>query len=107
MADGIQTLKIIERLFPFVLNGEKTSTIRWRELHISPGLMRYICARNPSRTTVVDVFKCTDMLLSDAAAFLGKAEEWPEQVMLRGMREHYPEIELFDIVQVIEHRLPE
>ena len=46
------------------------------------------------------------MPLSDAASFVGKADEWPDQVMLDGMREHYPEIEILSMVQVIEYKLP-
>jgi hypothetical protein len=45
------------------------------------------------------------MPLCDAASFVGREEDWPDSVMLAGMREHYPEIELTSIVQVIEFRL--
>lgn len=107
MIDRLQTLKIVERLFPLVLSGEKTSTIRWCETRITPGPMRYICQENPIRAVVVNVVKCTDMPLSQAAAFVGMAHEWPNHIMLGSMREHYPEIELTDIVQVIVHQPPE
>lgn len=43
------------------------------------------------------------MPLSSVAAYLGKSANWPDDVMLEGMREHYPAITLSDIVQVIEH----
>jgi len=43
------------------------------------------------------------MPLALAAPYLGSSEEWPDEVMLAGMREHYPDIELSDVVQVIEH----
>ncbi len=43
------------------------------------------------------------MPLASVAAYLGKSDEWPDDVMLAGMREHYPGIELNDIVQVVEH----
>lgn len=99
----MQTLGVVPRLFPEILNGSKTATIRWRETRIAPGPMRYVCDGDPSRSVVVQVTRCTDMPLSKAAAFLGKAEEWPDAVMLEGMREHYPAIALTDIVQVIEH----
>ena len=46
------------------------------------------------------------MPLSEAAAFVGKQDEWPAPVMRRGMRDHYRDIELTDIVQVIEHGVP-
>ena len=51
------------------------------------------------------VTNCTDLPLSKAAAFVGKQDEWPDEVMLAGMREHYPEIELSSTVQVIEFAL--
>jgi len=34
--------------------------------------------------------------------YLGRSEEWPDEVMLAEMREHYPNIERAEIVQVIE-----
>jgi hypothetical protein len=46
------------------------------------------------------------MPLSEAAAFVGRADEWPDAIMLEGMREHYPEIVLSDVVQVVEFKLP-
>ncbi len=98
---------MVGRLFPQVLSGEKTSTIRWRETPIRPGPMRYVCADDASRTTVVVVRKCTSMPLYEAAAFLGRGADWPPDVMLDGMREHYPAIELTDIVDVIEHDPPD
>lgn len=46
------------------------------------------------------------MRLSEAAVFLGKPGEWPDGVMLDGLREHYPDIQLPDIVQVVGHESP-
>ena len=65
--------------------------------------MRYVCDGAADQTVVVSVVRCTDMPLSKAAVYLGMAHEWPDDVMLAGMREHYPDIKLSDIVQVIEH----
>ena len=106
MIDDIQTLGVVARLFPEILSGEKTSTIRWKEPHIEVGPMRFICDEDPCRTVVVEVFRCTDMPLSEAASFVGKADEWPNHIMLEGMREHYPKIQLSSIVQVIEYKTP-
>ena len=103
----MQTLAVVARLFPLILSGEKTATIRWRETRIAPGPMIYVCDGDPGRTVVVEVTRCTDMPLSEAAAFLGRQEEWPDAVMLSGMREHYPGITLDDMVQVVEHLPPE
>ncbi len=103
MTQTIQTLSVVERLFPLILSGEKASTIRWRELRISPGPMLFQCDEDPSQVVEVEVFRCNDMPLSEVAAFVGKADEWPDKVMLEGMREHYPEIQLSSIVQIIEY----
>ena len=102
----MQQLTVVARLFPRILSGEKTSTIRWRETSIVPGPMTYVCEGEPTKTVVVVVTQCTSMPLSEAAAFVGKAGVWPDDVMLAGMREHYPDIELSDVVEVIEHRPP-
>lgn len=106
MTDSIQFLGVVNRLFPQILNGEKTSTIRWQERHILAGPMKFVCDGNPSQTVEVEVFRCTDMPLSEVASFVGKANEWPDQIMLEGMREHYPDIQLTSIVQVIEYKPP-
>lgn len=102
----MQTLGIVPRLFPLVERGEKTSTIRWRESPISPGYLRYICDGAPGTTVLVWVIRSTEMLLSEAAAFVGRENEWPKLVMLEGMREHYPDIAWDDTVHVIEHLTP-
>ncbi len=102
----MQELGVVGRLFPDIVNGSKTSTVRWRERHIEPGLMRYICDDDPRKTATVLVTRCTSMPLSEAASFVGKADVWPDDVMLAGMREHYPDIKLSDVVEVIEHLPP-
>lgn len=103
----MQQLVVVARLFPAVLRGEKRATIRWRERRIEPGLMRYVDADDPGRTAIVRVTRCTDMPLSEAAAFLGQERAWPRDAMLAGMREHYPAIAWDDSVQVIEHLSPQ
>jgi hypothetical protein len=102
----MQKLDVVERLFPLILTGEKTSTIRFNEQHIDVGPMVYWCEGNSTKTATVWVKRCTDMPLSRVAEFLEKIEEWPDEVMLEGMRVHYPGIQLSDIVQVIEHYNP-
>jgi hypothetical protein len=104
MTKVIQTFGVADRLFPLILTGEKTSTIRWRERHIVPGPLTFICDGDAAQTVDVEVHRCTDMPLSEAAAFVGKADEWPDDIMLKGMREHYPEIELSSIVQIVEFK---
>jgi len=106
MTDGIQVLGVVDRLFPQILSRKKTSTIRWQEIHIVSEPMKFVCDGNSSQTIEVEVFRCTDMPLSEAASFVGKADEWPDEIMLEEMREHYPDIQLSSIVQVIEYKPP-
>lgn len=106
MKRSIQQLGIVPRLFPQVCSGEKTSTIRWQEPSIVPGELVYVCDGDNQQTVTVIVTRCTDMPLRDVAAFLGQSSQWPPEIMVAGMREHYPAITLEDKVQVIEHRLP-
>ncbi|NGO52462.1 ASCH domain-containing protein [Allomesorhizobium camelthorni] len=102
----MQTLGVVARLFPLIEAGEKTSTIRWRETMIVPGYLRYLCDGDPAKTAIVWVTRCTDIPLSEAAAFVGREVEWPKEMMLAGMREHYPEIQWDDVVQIVEHLTP-
>jgi hypothetical protein len=102
----VQTLGVVPRLFPLIEAGEKTSTIRWRETRIEPGYLRYVCDCDSAKTAIVWVFRCTDLPLSQAAAFVGREAEWPKEVKLAGMREHYPEIQWTDMVQIVEHLTP-
>ena len=103
---AVQTLSLAGHLFPRVLSGEKTSTIRWQEAPVTVGPLALVHDDEPSRIAVVNVRRCSEMPLSMAASFLGKAEEWPDDVMLAGMRDHYPAIELSDLVQVVEFDPP-
>jgi len=106
MSDYLQQLGVVKRLFPLIVSGDKTSTIRWREQRIQHGPLQFNCDEASSQSIVVKVVRCTDMPLADAASFVGRADEWPDDVMLAGMREHYPEIKLSDIVQVVEFEPP-
>jgi hypothetical protein len=102
----MQRLDVVTRLFPLVVSGEKISTIRFREQQIRIGSMVYWCDGCSEKSATVWVHRCTNIVLSEAADFLGKTKEWPDNVMLEGMRAHYPSIQLSDIVQVIEHYNP-
>lgn len=104
MRDPVASLDVVPRLFPAILSGEKTHTIRWREGVIRPGSLRFVCG---AQGVAVEVTRVTDLPLRAAAAFVGMAAEWPDDVMLAGMREHYPAITLDDVVQVVQFRLAE
>lgn len=101
----MQSLEIVPRLIPDVRNGKKRHTIRWRERRIVPGPMRYVNAQNANDTLVVQVTAVNTMPLSAVAGYLGLEEAWPDSVLLEGMREHYPEIQLDSEVDVIHHSL--
>lgn len=101
----MQSLPVVARLFPAIVAGEKTHTIRWREAPIVPGPMAYLC-EGTGRRAVVEVTRVTEVALRDAAALVGMEVVWPPEVMLEGMRGHYPAITLDDVVQVIEHLPP-
>lgn len=107
MSAPVQQLGVVARLFPQVCSGEKLSTIRWREARIVPGEMIYVCDDDATLQVRVIVTKCSDMALRGVAEYLGQSSVWPPDIMLRGMREHYPTITLDDVVQVIEHLPPE
>ncbi|MCT4706584.1 hypothetical protein MUA04_24825 [Enterobacteriaceae bacterium H11S18] len=102
----MQSLEIVPRLLPEVRSGSKRHTIRWRERSIVPGLMRYVNAEDASDTLSVWVTKVETMPLDAVANYLGKTTEWPDAVLLQGMREHYPEIQLQSEVEVIHHLAP-
>ncbi|MGB3858907.1 MAG: hypothetical protein WA912_06585 [Ornithinimicrobium sp.] len=68
--------------------------------------MTYVSDEPPHRSVQVMVTACSSMPLSEAAAFLGRKTDWPDEVMLTGMREHYADIALTDTVDVIEHLTP-
>ncbi|MBO6719306.1 MAG: ASCH domain-containing protein [Rhizobiaceae bacterium] len=102
----MQSLRVVGRLFPEILSGEKRATIRWREITIVPGFMRYIHDGDAGRTAIVYVTKCARLPLSQAASYLGREEDWSRDVMLSGMREHYPGINWDDEVQIVEHLSP-
>lgn len=75
----MQELGVVARLFPLIEAGEKISTTRWREISILPGYMRYVCDGDASRIAIVWVTRCTDLRLSEAAAFLGENRNGPKR----------------------------
>ena len=103
----MQSLMLASQLFPDVLSGAKTNTIRWQEPRIEPGPLQLVDVSEPARSVVVEVRRCTDAPLRDSAALLGRADEWPGPVMLSRLRAHYPAIGLDDLVQVIEFDPPQ
>ncbi|MBK0094307.1 hypothetical protein [Erwinia sp. S59] len=103
----MQNLEIVPRLLQDVRAGKKIHTIRWRERDIVPGPMLYVNVRDASDTIMVWVTHVEKMPLSVVAARLGKIADWPDAVLLSGMREHYPRIEMRSEVTVIYHMPPQ
>lgn len=103
---SLQYLEIVPRLLPDVRAGRKRHTIRWRECEIVPGPMLYVNAQDAYDTVMVCVTQVEKMPLFDVAARLGKSVEWPDALLLEGMREHYPRIEMDSEVAVIYHLPP-
>ncbi|OON38827.1 hypothetical protein BTJ39_16685 [Izhakiella australiensis] len=102
----MQYLEIVPRLIPAVRNGTKRHTIRWQEGAVRCGPLTYINQQDPSERLVVWVTEVKTMSLSQAADYLGMSAEWPDPIMLAGMREHYPAIELDSAVVIIHHLSP-
>ncbi|WP_223811690.1 MULTISPECIES: hypothetical protein [Pantoea] len=55
---------------------------------------------------IVWVTRIDTLRLNEVVAKLGKENEWPDTVLLEGMREHYPAIRLSSEVQLITHLTP-
>ena len=99
-----QHLDVVGRPFPDILNGTKTHTIRWQEARADIGELIFTNVDDRSQQAIVQVTRCSDVPLRDAASLVGKQDIWPADVMLDGMRAHYPDITLDDTVQVVEFR---
>lgn len=102
----MQRLGIVPRLLPDLRAGKKRHTIRWREAAIQPGPLRYVSTADLRESVTVNVTRVITLPLSAVAACLNKVDEWPDAVLLAGMREHYPDIELDSRVEVIFHSAP-
>jgi len=104
--EEMQQLTLVPRLMPVVRRGEKTSTIRWQEGDIATGPLRLVNQQDEADTVIVWVTRIDTLRLNEVAAKLGKEHEWPDAVLLEGMREHYPAIRLSSEVQLITHLTP-
>jgi hypothetical protein len=102
----MQQLTLVPRLMPDVRHGVKTSTVRWQEGDIVTGPLKLVNEQDRADTVIVWVTGIETLRLNEVAARLGKEDEWPDAVLLEGMREHYPEIRLSSEVQLITHLTP-
>ncbi len=97
MMPDIQTLELVDRRWPALLNGEKTDTIRWKEGMIKPGLLKYVACGDRNTTAWVWVVSVRKMLLKDVP------NEPDKQDLLKRMQKHYPAITLTTEIDFIEH----
>lgn len=91
---------------PEVRSGNKRHTIRWREPSVHPGPLLFVSIADPHDVILVQVISVITLPLSRVAAWLDKRQQWPDSVLLAGMREHYPDITLDSQVEVIHHSAP-
>lgn len=70
------------------------------------GPLRRVNQQDETDAVIVWVTQVETLRLSEVAATQGKQEDWPDEVLLEGMREHYPEIRLSSEVQLIAHLTP-
>lgn len=103
----MQSLALADQHFPALRRGDKTQTIRFNEGKPLAGPLRFYSESTADLDAVVWVTRCTSMPLARVAAFLRKESDWPDEIMLTGMRQYYPEITLDDVVEVVEHLSPE
>ncbi|NCC21006.1 MAG: ASCH domain-containing protein [Alphaproteobacteria bacterium] len=100
--EHIQTLELADSLFPQVLAGEKTRTLRWREGEIRPGYLLYTSFDNPAWKALVWVTGCRDAPMNEMAPLYDMS---PEDLH-KSMQRHYPDIEIDSPVTLVEHLTP-
>lgn len=98
----MQHLDVAGWLYADVLDGSKTNTMRWQETRIVQGPLSFTNCEARDQSVIVNVTRCHDVPLRNAAAQVGLEQVWPDDKMLAAMRIHYPTITLEDTVQIVE-----
>jgi hypothetical protein len=99
----MQMLELVDRRFPALLSGRKTSTIRWNEGVIKPGFLLYVSCSGKERA-IVWVNEVNRIPLRDIGKKIGyDAHHKDENHTLELMRLHYPAITLDTEIDLIEH----
>lgn len=101
-SEQIQTLELADSLFPQLLAGEKTRTLRWREGDVRPGYLLYYSYDNPAWKVLVWVTGCREAPMSEMAPLYDMSPESLHKAMSR----HYSEIEIDSPVTLVEHLTP-
>lgn len=103
MADDIQKLELADDLFPALMRGEKTNTLRWQEGPVQTGYLLFYATHNPDWRAVVWVTGVQACPMNEIAPFYTMSPEELHKAMLR----HYPDIEINSDILFIEHLSPE
>ena len=99
-----QWLHLVERRWPALLNGEKTSTFRLNEGFIHKGFLVYKDCPSEQLAEVVYVTHVYYVPLRQANEIDGYDEHTPDmETALRQMRVHYPEITLDTPILFAQH----
>lgn len=99
-----QWLHLVERRWPALLNGEKTSTFRLNEGFIHKGFLVYKDCPNEQLTEVVYVTHVYYVPLRQANEIDGYDEHTPDmETALKQMRVHYPDITLDTPILFAQH----
>jgi len=103
MTGNIQFLELADDLFPKILNGEKTNTLRWNEGNIKEGYLTFYKTSNPSVKCNVLVSSIETAPMKDFAHKYNMSSQDLHFEMLR----HYPDIKIDSEVSFIEFTLHE
>lgn len=99
-----QWLHLVERRWPALLNGEKTSTFRLNEGFIHKGFLVYKDCPNEQLAEVVYVTHVYYVPLRQANEIDGYDEHTPDmETALKQMRVHYPDITLDTPILFAQH----
>jgi hypothetical protein len=103
--DGInvsQRLELPDSLFPDLMRGAKTDTLRWNEGKIELGYLEFFSAKNPDLTALVIVTGTRKGSMADFA----KSNKMTVDQFMATMQKHYPDIKPDAKITQIEFMSP-
>lgn len=99
---NLQRLELADELFPDLMSGKKTDTLRWNEGTFELGYLEFYSKKDISRRATVLVTGIRKGTLSSFARHYGQSVE----LLLLRMQKHYPDITLNDGVTLVEFMSP-
>lgn len=99
----IQKLELAKDLFPKMISGAKTNTLRWNEGIIEEGFLLFYAENNINLSATVWVNRVTTSSMKNFACKYNMSAKALHSSMLR----HYPDIKIDSIVSFIEYLSPE